>query len=112
MCQSCIAEAGVEPIVNNQVLACADLIKEVYVYHGAGGYAHIVFDDYNIEDGFIDGCIDDAINSRYDHLYSEDDQEWLPVARSATINALKAFRELSEAERYGALSIVDGYIQI
>lgn len=109
MCQNCVIESGVTPIVNDQVRACVELIRQVYEYHSAGGYAHIVFDDYNIEDGHIDGCIQDAINGTLDHLYSDDDQEWLSVAKPITIEALKVFKALSESERYGALMLVDGY---
>ena len=57
---------------------------------GAGGYGHIVFDDCNTEDGHIDWCIKQAEEKR--GILSEE-------TRIASIEALKAFKPLTEEER-------------
>jgi hypothetical protein len=63
-----------------------------------GGYGHIVFDDSNIDDGFITGCIEDATDAIYkDHLSDE--------CRIASLAALQSFLLLSYEEREICLGI-------
>lgn len=62
-----------------------------------GGYGHVVFDDHNIEDGYINGCIDDAILNRYpDNICSE--------TRFASLAALYCFLGLTLTSREIVLS--------
>lgn len=78
------------------------LIKELYETPdgGVGGYGHIVFDDDNIDDGFIDGCIEDAILGT--------NAEWLDEeTRIASLNALTFFRILTEEQREKVLGIYE-----
>jgi len=50
MCKGCWEEAGSPAIINTKTRAVAKLIDDVYSYSGAGGNAHIVVDDWNLED--------------------------------------------------------------
>jgi hypothetical protein len=36
-------------------------INKVYELHGSGGYGHIVFDDFNVEDINLKYCMDEAL---------------------------------------------------
>lgn len=69
-------------------------IKELYNTPDGdvGGYAHIVTDDGNIEDGYIESCLDDAHNARYNEFLCEE-------TRIASIKCLNALKNLSEEER-------------
>lgn len=52
MCYGCYEEAGKPAIVNDKIKKAAELVKNLYKQDGcgAGGYAHIVTDDWNLED--------------------------------------------------------------
>ena len=82
-----------------EILRVVALIEEVYEYNAAGGGAHIVLDDWNIEDDDIQWCID--------HLpeYSEAGEE-----RAVTMACLIAMMGLTIDERASALAIVDGFV--
>lgn len=45
---------------NDLVLSVCDMANVLYKYHPVGGLAHIVIDDGNIEDGFIDFCLSEC----------------------------------------------------
>ena len=98
MCYGCYEEAGKPAIVNEKTKKAAELIKEIYEQDdcGAGGYAHIVVDDWNLGDGDIDFCIDAANKGSYD--ISEE-------GKQACLNCLNYLKELSENERYSAMAI-------
>ena len=70
------------------------LIKELYNTNdgGVGGYGHIVFDDGNIENGYIEWCIKEAKENKYKKDLSEE-------TRVASIKALEYFLQLTENER-------------
>lgn len=104
MCYGCYEEVGKPAIVNDKTKMAAELIKYLYEQDGcsAGGYAHIVTDDWNLEDGNIDLCITEAEKGEYEHISEE--------GRQACINTLKCLKELTEDERYSALALVDSFI--
>lgn len=101
MCKTCWSEAGNPSIVNEKTLASANLITDLYntPEGGCGGGGHIVFDDFNIEDRNIEWCI------RYSESANIDS-----ATKTASLNALKAFLELTEDERYSALAIHEKWI--
>lgn len=103
MCINCYTEAGSPKIINEKVERAADLIDVLYETEdgGAGGYAHIVTDDWNLDDGCIDRCIEDCKKGGQD--VSEE-------TRLASLSALEALRELSEDERYTALALNGGFL--
>ena len=104
MCYECYEEAGKPAIVNDKTKKAAELIKDLYEQDGCevGGYAHIVTDDWNLEDGNIDWCITKAEKGEYEDISEE--------GRQACINTLKCLKELTEDERYSALALVDNFI--
>lgn len=83
----------------------AELINEIYEQYdcGAGGYAHIVVDDWNMDDSSIDFCINAANEGEYD--ISEE-------GRQACLNCLNYLKELSEDERYSAMAIHDNFLEV
>lgn len=92
MCESCYEEY--KPAhVTEQARSVVSLIKAVYELHPVGGAAHIVVDDWNLEDGDIQWCIRKA-----------DPDE-------VTLKCLQAMLRLSFAERVAAMAIYEGYIQ-
>lgn len=102
MCFNCFINKLVHPIVNEKVINCAILIDEVYKYTGAGGNAHIVVDDWNLEDHSIDYCI----------KCSQEDQDVDPREKKAVEECLFAMKELTEMERHCAMGIHDGFINL
>ena len=73
------------------------LVAELYEECPTGGYGHIVFDDYNVEDGFVDWCIEQAEKGSYDFISEE--------GRKLSLAALKHFKTLTEDERLLALGV-------
>lgn len=106
MCYSCYEDAGCPNIVNEKTKKAAELIKYLYEQDGCGvgGYAHIVVDDWNLEDSSIDWCILEAEKGAYEHIPEE--------SRIVCIDVLNFLKELTESERYSTMAIADGFIQI
>lgn len=104
MCYGCYEEAGKPRIVNEEVEKAADLVRKLYNQPGcgAGGYAHIVTDDWNLKDNHIDFCIQETDKAENEGMSEESKQVCLDV--------LNQFKKLSLDERYSALAIVDGFI--
>lgn len=105
MCENCWKEAGSSAIINAKTLQAARLIEALYESeHGSvGGAGHIVFDDNNVGDGFIQYC-----------LQCCDDPEYVKSLGEETIEASRVallyFLTLTEDERVSALAINAGYI--
>jgi len=105
MCRTCYENADSPKVVNDKTKAAAQLVNDLYDTEdgGVGGYGHIVFDDWNLDDGDIDFCLKAANNNEYSsHLCEE--------TRRASIKALEAFKALTEDERYSALAISSNFI--
>lgn len=104
MCKSCYQEANSPNINNDKTIEAARLINLLYFHDGCsvGGYGHIVFDDWNIEDGHIDFCISQAKEGAFDFIDKE--------ATDFNIKTLEYFKTLTEDERYSALAIVEKFI--
>lgn len=102
MCETCYIEEGSPKIVTPNIIDAVKKVKVLYATHGGelGGYGHIVFDDWNLEDHDIRGCIDNAFNGEYEN--------W-EASKWEAVNALVAIFRLSEQERYSAMAIVDGF---
>lgn len=56
MCYGCWEDAGSPQIVNDNTLAAAKLITELYEHNGVGGNLHIITDDYNVDSGNVAFC--------------------------------------------------------
>jgi hypothetical protein len=103
MCIDCYKEAGSPRIINNLVIDASNLIKINLGIDPLGGYAHIVIDDWNLEDEHIEYCIE-AANKRSHSWVSEE-------SRQASLLALSSLKALSEGERYTAMAITEGFIE-
>lgn len=104
MCYSCYEEAGCPVIINDNVKYVAEEIEKFYELPecGAGGYGHIVFDDWNIEDANIDYCIESAIKKEW-----KDHPE---LSRLVCLELLRLFKKLSMEERHTAMALYSGFI--
>ena len=102
MCENCYIEEGSPKIVTPYIMDAVNKIKILYATESGelGGYGHIVFDDWNLEDHSIRSSIDSAFNCEYKKLEAS---KW------EAVNALVAIYRLSEQERYSAMAIVDGF---
>ena len=105
MCYSCYEEAGKPVKINEEVKKAVDMICILYDYPccSSGGYAHIVTDDYNLEDTHIDFCIAEAKKGNYEFI---DEQ-----GRKLCLKVLNQMKKLSKEERYTALALFDGFIK-
>jgi hypothetical protein len=103
MCQECYIENGSPRIDNEKTQKAADLIDAVYSLPngGAGGYAHIVLDDWNLDDSSIDLCIEAAKEGKYD-LGEE--------VQKASLECMQFMKELTMEERASAMAITSGYM--
>lgn len=108
MCYKCYENAGKPAILNDKVRKAADLIDEIYDSEdgAVGGLAHIVVDDWNVENNNIDYVIEyakeDGINKKSD--LSEE-------TRLACLNAMEFFKELTLEERHSAMALHYGFIE-
>lgn len=99
MCINCWTELEIKPVVNAKVIQAYKLITELYETHGGGcgGIGHIVFDDWNVEDGNIDSCLQWCDDPEYQ---KDVEPDVIEISRAA----LLYFRILTEDERYTALA--------
>ena len=67
MCENCYIEEGSPKIVTPYIMDAVNKIKILYATESGelGGYGHIVFDDWNLEDHSIRSSIDSAFNCEY-----------------------------------------------
>lgn len=102
MCIGCYEKLEGKTIINEKTKMAASLIDEVYDYSAVGGNAHIVLDDWNLEDHHIKWCIYEAIPENF-HKYSDPQLE----AEKACLYMLLG---MSMEERISALAIHDGFV--
>lgn len=103
MCETCWTERGGHQIVSEKTIKAAELIQAIYNSEdgGAGGYAHIVVDDWNLEDESIDFSLN-AIKEGY--LAAETGQTCL--------ECLTFMKGLTWEERVSAMAIHREYIKM
>lgn len=100
MCRECWEEYGCPKIIGNNVLEAAEAGKRVYEFNGAGGSLHILLDDWNIEDTYIDYCrqhIEEKRSENSDAQYE------------AEVVCFEKFKGLTKLERASALALMRGY---
>lgn len=102
MCYGCYEEAGKPEIINDKTKAAAALVDAVYEFSCVGGNAHIVVDDWNLEDHNIRWCLDTALAENV----HEAGVEQLDAERAC----LEALLALTAAERASAMALHDGFI--
>jgi len=102
MCRSCYEERGNPKIINDNVLKAAKAIDELYELCLSGGGAHIVTDDWNLEDSNIELCIKHT---------NEQKGEMTDEEAAVAIECLEAMKILTEDERATALALSSGYIE-
>lgn len=102
MCQNCYDNYGKPKIINTNTIEAARLISSIYDFSLSGGYAHIVVDDWNLEDSHIDFCF------RYMETVEDADEVLLGVTR----RALRRLKDLSMDERVSALAIHEGFVSV
>ena len=106
MCISCWIEEGSHKIINDNVKQAAELIKKIYEHPegSVGALAHIVVDDWNLDDRNINYCLERCT------------QEKIISGTSEIIefceNALKALKELKKEERHSALALYEKFFII
>lgn len=104
MCYGCYEEADKPAIVNEKTIKAAESVQFLYKQEGClvGGYAHIVTDDWNLDDDDIEFCIKAAETDEYNWKEEE--------GRLSALDALYLFRDLTLDERYSALALASNYI--
>ena len=103
MCIHCWEKMGSPSIINDKTKEAARLIENVYVYHGAGGYGHIVLDDWNLEDDNVEWCLGRVEENEWGY-----DKKELEVTKKC----LETLLQMSEEERASALAIYDGFVHV
>ena len=102
MCYGCYEGAGKPAIVTEKTKAAAALVAKVYEFSCVGGNAHIVVDDWNLEDDHIRWCLDEALKTNV----HEADAEQLAAERAC----LEALLALTDDERASAMALHDGFL--
>lgn len=119
MCKSCYIKYG-SPTFKPAAIyyQIIDYIYKVYEYNGAGGNAHIVLDDWNLEDTHIDWCLNN-IHDKMKVLIEDQQYTGMLVRKNEdTLEQLEAekkclilLRNLTLQERAYTLALLDGYIK-
>ena len=99
MCIGCWERHHAPTLDSPAIREAARLIGVVYEYHGAGGWLHVVVDDFNIETEHVQWCVEHA------HDYPSETLEEDAACRACAAALLK----LSVPERASALAMHDGY---
>jgi len=102
MCYACYKKYGEPSIVSEATLKAAELVYAVYEFSSVGGNAHIVLDDFNIEDSSIDWCLTEGLQTNI----HEHDAGQLQIEREC----LECFKAMTVAERASTLAICEGWI--
>ena len=102
MCYGCYEEAGKPAIVNHKTRQVAKAVSKIYEYNGVGSNAHIVVDDWNLDDESIDWSLTEGLSSNV----HESTAEQLDIERQC----LTLLKSLTEDERYSALAIQRGFV--
>lgn len=104
MCQNCWIEEGSHSIINERTKKGSDLISAIYNTEdgGAGGYAHIVVDDENLEDYHIESCLNEINNPSF---------ELCKETKEACLECLLYLKSLSIEERWSSIALSNGYIE-
>lgn len=97
MCEGCYEEYGRPRKVTSGVIVAVTLLHMLYRVTGVGGPAHVVSDDWNIEDEHVQFCLKQC-----------DDQEYPVEERDAARAFLWSFVPLDEDERATALALFWG----
>jgi hypothetical protein len=84
----------------------AGLIRELYEFDCVGGCAHIVTDDWNLEDDNIEYCLNYCKGEDAKERYENEDAEFL-IGLAET--ALEALKFMTEPERASAIALAHGY---
>jgi len=101
MCYACWEKSGEPTIVNELTTSVAKMIDHVYDFSEVGGNAHIVVDDFNLEDDNIDFCLQQIKKNPF-----HDEKEQLDAEKQC----LLALRQMSRDERASAMAIHEGYL--
>lgn len=104
MCESCYYEYGSPAILSDTTKEAAALVNRVYDFSIVGGNAHIVVDDWNLEDNNIRWCLDTALTENHHEACTEQ--------LIAERDCLEALLALSENERASAMAIHAGFIKV
>ena len=104
MCEGCYKEYGSPVIINEFTKHAASLIEDVFELSSTGGNAHIVIDDWNLDDRSIKWCLKEAIPENI----CESNRKLLFAEKIA----LTSLSLITVEERASALAIVDGYIKM
>lgn len=99
MCLHCWQEYGSPSDWNEDIKTAVGLIKEIYQYDGAGNPLHVVLDDWNIDDEFLE-------------VYEPAVADTAPEAVSAARELVPVLQRLSYDERAAALAYANGFLPI
>lgn len=99
MCNRCDPRCARSVPITPAITTAANLIRALYECTGAGGAAHIVTDDFNIDDHWVEHCIASAkvLLPHGETLQAPDE----------SIAALEALRPLTRLERVKAIHLAE-----
>lgn len=103
MCMTCYADYGSPQIVTPRTIEVAAMIDAIYVYSCVGSNAHIVVDDWNLEDENIEYCLNTAIPENFHNA--------TPEQLQGEIVFLTAMQAMSVEERASAMAIHEGWLE-
>lgn len=102
MCESCYQDYESPRIITEQTIEAGRLISAVYRHHAAGGNAHSVLDDWNLEDSSINFCLE--------YIKKNEDGDSEEKLRDEK-DCLELLLTMTEQERASALAMFDGYLK-
>lgn len=101
MCRGCYEEQGSPIAVCETTQQAVDVINEIYRLNNVGGNAHIVVDDWNLEDEHIDFCLDQR---NWVFRDASDEQ------KACEKHALMLLKDMTIDQRFTVLALKEGII--
>jgi DNA repair photolyase len=100
MCDRCNPRICRGVPITPAIEEAAERIRALYALHSAGGRAHIVTDDFNVDDEHVEWCLRDLAENGA----REDDQAMVRLSRAT----LEALRPLTRLQRIAAVHVAEG----
>ena len=94
MCIYCYNDYGRPDTITDKIGPAVLAVEDLYAEHGAGGWLHIVTDDWNLEDNQLEWC-----GKTFD----------LTDVEKTCLNLLQ---QMTKIERATVLAIHDGFLKV
>jgi hypothetical protein len=101
MCLACYKSMGAPVDICATTQQAVDAVREIYQWSSVGGNAHTVVDDWNLDDEYVEYCLNEThwINKHASN-----------AEKTAVRLALMLFKDMTIDQRATVLALKEGFI--